>query len=186
MAGIDAQMKIAGSFGRFAIRYYRLRFVVRVITGIRFSIEFDPVRPHPEGALHHPHLGIDKNGNPDVLQFYFAHYFLEQALVLYGVPTCIGGRYVRSVGNECGLSRFYFPYDFQVAVIRVDFYIKFGGDTVFQLLYIVIANVSFVGPGVNGDALCTKAFAIFGYLDHIRIIAAPGVTEGSNFVNIYT
>ena len=62
--------------------------------------------------------------------------------------------------------------------------VEFGGDYIFQLQYIVVSNMSFIRPWMNGDSLCTKSLTILCCFNYIGQVTATGITERGEFVDV--
>jgi hypothetical protein len=55
-----------------------------------------------------------------------------------------------------------------------------------QVKYVAITDVTLIGAGMNGDAISAEKLAVHSHLHHIREISAAGISQGRDFVYIYT
>ena len=56
----------------------------------------------------------------------------------------------------------------------------------FKSRNIAVPDMSLVRSGMNSDAIRPKRLAIPGYLDEIRSIPSPTVSDQGDFIDIYT
>ena len=79
---------------------------------------------------------------------------------------------------------FYFFNELKKFFGGVSFDVEFGGNVGRQIQNVGVANVSFIGSWVYGNALCSKTLAVQRYLQYIGVVATSGISEGGNFVDI--
>ena len=69
-------------------------------------------------------------------------------------------------------------------IIGIAFNIELGADKRFQLVYIRVADMSFIGSWVHRNTLCTEGLTVAGSFDDVRIISPARIPECGNFINI--
>ena len=50
--------------------------------------------------------------------------------------------------------------------------------------HIAVANVAFIGAGVNGDALGAKSFTIQSHLKYVGVVTTASISDGGDFVDV--
>ena len=87
----------------------------------------------------------------------------------------VRGELMLAVGHQGHLMRVYVEHELHKLPYRVTLDIHLRGDERSQVIHILIAYMTFVGTGVDSDALRTKLFAVGSHHEHIGIIAAARV-----------
>ena len=77
-----------------------------------------------------------------------------------GIPARVGGNGINGVGYQRHLRGFYLFHQLNKPLVGVAFDVELRRDHFFQVQHVLVADVAFVGPGVNGDALRPEAFAV--------------------------
>ena len=91
-----------------------------------------------------------------------------------------------SVRNQRHLIRLDFQYQFCERRDRISLDVKLRCDEWTDVANILIADVALVRTRVNGNALGTKDFCVACNSQHVRIIAASGIAQCGNLIDIYT
>ncbi len=90
------------------------------------------------------------------------------------------------VGDQGDLVRDYFAHEVDEGGNRVPFDVEFGFQERTDGPYVGVTDVALVGAGMDGDALRAEAFAVQGRLRHVGQIAAAGVAEGGELIDVDT
>lgn len=184
MARVKSQAKAFCNGGSHDIGCDCFLTILMVVRGIGFRVEFNPVSARRGCTLHPLLRRIYKQGNPHAKRLDFLDNSLEQVCLPYRVPSRVGSKHARGVGNECSLGWPYFIDELQESIIRITFNIEFSAYHLGKFPYIVITDMPFVRAGMYGDALCPKPFAVDGGFDDVWIVSTPRIPQGGNLVNI--
>ena len=102
-----------------------------------------------------------------------------------GIPAVVGGDLVEGVGNEGHLGGFYVQDQVdEFLLLGIAFDIELGGNDLFDGVDIAIADMPFVGPGMDGNAVCAEFLRVYGGFNNIGIIPATAVAEGGEFIDV--
>ena len=100
------------------------------------------------------------------------------------VPPRRGGQRVRRIGHQRDL----FGLDFQHQVHEffrgVTFDIELCLHQRTQFDNVVAADMAFIGPGMDGDAVRSESLAVHGHLFHVGSVLSPGVAQRGHLVYI--
>src|SRR5690606_26851358 len=98
----------------------------------------------------------------------------------------IGSYLSQFVRNKSNLSRLIGQNQVNKLLFpAVPFNIKLSNNLFLDLVDITVGNMPFVRTRVNSNSLGAKALAGQSRIKHIRMIAAPGISQGGNFIDIY-
>ena len=107
-------------------------------------------------------------------------------MVADSVPAGAGGEGVRGVGDQGDLVGDDFADQGGETAGRVALDVEFRRDGRPERAHIAVADVALVGAGVDGDAVGAETLAVQRNLQDIRQVAAAGVAQQGNLVDIYT
>jgi hypothetical protein len=111
---------------------------------------------------------------------------LQKMELGFRIPARIGGQHSWRIRYQGELLRFGFENQCQKGRIRIALNVEFGGHQRFQVSDVGIPDVALVGPGMYGNPLSPKGLNIHHHLQQIRIVSAPGISQGGQFVDVYT
>ena len=84
----------------------------------------------------------------------------------------IRGKLSQCIRNKCYLVGFCFQHQFnKLLFCAIAFNIKFSGDDLFNFPNIIVADMSFIGAGMNSYTIGPESLHIHSGFYYIRIIA---------------
>jgi hypothetical protein len=101
------------------------------------------------------------------------------------IPSGVGGNGIRGIRHQSNLVGYHLKDQIDEFRDRVSLDIELGLDHFFQIAGILIPDMPFVRPGVDGDSLSAKGLDIADHFHKVGHIPAPGIPKGCNFVHIY-
>ena len=110
----------------------------------------------------------------------------EKNLVLYGVPSVIGCDLVVTVGDQRYLCGDNLQHQLGERIDGISLDVKLGGNPWTKVTDILIADMTLVRTWMYGDALSTKALYVACNGQHVGVVAASGVAQCGNLIDIYT
>lgn len=185
MAGVDAEAQFVCAGGGFEVGVEGFFGAGGVLVGIGFCVELDAVGAGGGGAFDHGDDGVDEEAGADAGFFKGGDDPGEVVLVADGVPAVVGGDLAQGVGHEGYLSWFHVEYEvYEFLFLGIAFDIEFGRDDIFDGVDVCVADMSFVGSGMDGDPVRTEFLGVYGGFRDIRVVAAAAVAQGREFVNV--
>src|SRR5690606_29969417 len=128
---------------------------------------------------------IDEDGYPGAIGMKLSNDVFQLVLMADGVPSRVGSKDMRRIRDQGGLRGPYTPDNLPKPIVRIAFNIEFSSHHIFEPHDIIVPDMSFIRSGVHGNPLGSEFFSVYRYFDHIGIVAATGVPQGSDFVYIY-
>ena len=184
MARVETQTQFMGFQGCFYEVSYGCVGVVGVMGGVGFGVELDAVGAHGFSPFHHPLVGINEDGHPDAVGFEGVDQPAQVVGVADGIPTGTRRDGVGRVGHERDLGGFHAAHQINEPVVGVAFDVEFRRDHLVQIQHVLVANVPLVGPGMDGDTLSAKAFAVQRHLYQVWVVATPRISDRGNLIDI--
>lgn len=185
MAGVEFQTELTGKFGCCNKRRDGLLAVFGIVGGIRLGVQLDAVGADGFGRLDFGRIGFHEQRGADVVLLQPRDHFLQQRAMAQGVPAGVGSQHIRRVGHQRALRGPDFFHQPQKIFGRVAFDVEFNLDGGGDFVDIECADVAFVRAGVHGNAVSAERDAFLGGLQHIGIVAAAGIAQGGEFIDIY-
>ena len=176
MTGVQSDTQFTSSLCSFDKRSDSCFRILRIVRRIRFSIQFDAIRPCFCRIFHHFRIGCHKNGSTNAGTVKLIENFRQEFLICFRIPTGIGSNLWRIVGNQSYLMRFNFQHQVNKFRRRITFNIKFSPQQRTQIIYIRTTNVTLVRTGMNGDTISPKRFTIKRYLYYIGHISPASIS----------
>lgn len=186
MTGIDPQVAFQGCFCGTDERGNSLFPAGGEIPGISFGIQFYPVGTGIGSMADHHRICFDEYGGPDTMPLEPGHYLFQKFRMSDGIPACVGGQYTRRIGDQCYLVGQDLQHQINKTGRRVTLDIEFGLNQGFQVTYILVTYVPFVGTRMHRDTLRSEPFTIRSSFQHIGQVSAAGIAECGYFIDIYT
>jgi hypothetical protein len=103
-----------------------------------------------------------------------------------GIPAMVGGYLPEGVRDQGHLGRAHVQHEVdEFLFLGIPFDIEFGCDDLFDGIDVCVADMAFVRPGVDGDAVGAKGLGVCRRLHYIRVITSAAIAQGRKFVDIY-
>ena len=186
MAGVEAEAEVADGPGGLEIGGDGPLSVFRVEGRVVGGVELDAVGAALEGAFRHAGIGVDEDGGADAAGLERGAGALEEGMVADGVPAGAGREGVRGVGHQGDLVGDDFADQGGETAGRIAFDVEFRPQRRAERAHVAVADVAFVGAGVDGDAVGAESLAVQRNLQDVRQVAAAGVAQQGDLVDIYT
>ena len=100
------------------------------------------------------------------------------------VPTCVGREDAWRIRHQGALCRPHLFHQLKKIFRRITFNVEFDVDRVRDFKDVGAANVPLVWPWMHGDAIRAKRDTVDGGLPDIWIVAAPGIAQGGEFIDV--
>ena len=186
MSGIQAYTLFFGLHCRFhEILDSHFRIITK-IAGIAFGIKLHPVSSGFLGCGNHGGISIHKDAGSDALTMEFLNDFGQEMSIGDGIPARIGSQCFRRIGHKSDLCRFHVEHQLDKLFGRIALYIEFCSHDFFQVIHILVADVTLVRARMHRNALSSKTLTINGCRHHIGHITATCITQSGDFINIDT
>jgi hypothetical protein len=185
VACVDAEAQFVCADGGFEIGGDGFFGAGGIFVGIGFCVELDAIGAGGGGAFDHSDDGVDEEAGADTGFFKGGDDLGEVVFVADGVPAVVRGDLAQFVGYEGHLGWFGVEdqvYEFLFLGIAFD--IEFGSDDLFDGVDVSVADMSFIGSGMDGDPIRAEFLGIYGGFDYIGIVATAAIAQGREFVDV--
>lgn len=152
---------------------------------VGLGVELHAVGSGTGCVFHHFFVGVHEDADADAGFTEAGCHVGQEVEVGLCVPSVVAGDLIMSVrhqGDLCGTVLKDEGDEFRDGIA---FDVELCCEQWFQIAHILIADVSLVGPWMNRDTLCTKAFAVLRHLQDIGIVAASRIADSGHFIDIY-
>ena len=113
-------------------------------------------------------------------------HFAQEGAVTDGVPSGIGGDGIAGIRYQGHLVGNDLQHELAERLrAGVAFYVEFSLEQRTDSPYVAVADVPFIGPGMDGDALGSELFAVQGGGGHVRHICAARIAQRGYLVDVY-
>lgn len=148
------------------------------------GVKLDAVGTCLGGVLDHLGIGIDEDGGADAGGMESLDDVGQLVLVGLGIPSGAACESVGGIGDERHLRWARLDDEIEETGIGVALDIELGLEHLLEVGYIGVADMTLVGPWVNGDAVCAERLDVDSGFCDIWHIATAGVAYGGNFIDI--
>ncbi len=157
-----------------------------ICRSIRLSIKLYTIGSRLCSILNHFRFSTHKHRCPDSFFLEFPYNLPQKRKVFLRIPPCIRCNLTGSIRHQCNLSRTYLQYKLIKLTYRIAFYIKFSLQNRLQVIYILIADMTFIRTRMYRNPLSAEPLAIQSHFYDIGVVTSPCITQCSYFINIYT
>ena len=185
MTGIQPDAVSMGCFGCTHERGNSIGGIGGIFACIGFGVKLHAIRSCRHRIGHAFFCRFDKQrcANPPTLNP--CNNACQKFLIRRCIPSCVRCEDTGWVGYKRSLGRTNFLNQFKKIIGRVAFNVKFRGYHAFQGPDIAASDMSFIRPGMHGNAFGAKPLAVSGNPDQVWNLPPAGVAEGGDFVDVH-